>query len=137
MNSENYLEFLRDRLPHLLTQEERENIFFQHDGAPAHTARIVVHFLNETFPHRWIGQGGPITWPARSPDLNPLNFFLWGTIKDIVYRTEVRDEEDLHERINGAFESVTPEMIEAMKANYIRRLRCCIRCEGGHFEQLL
>ncbi|KAJ4442006.1 hypothetical protein ANN_11870 [Periplaneta americana] len=25
---------------------------------------------------RWIGYQGPVPWPARSPDLNPLDFFL-------------------------------------------------------------
>jgi hypothetical protein len=24
-------------------------------------------------------------WPARSPDLNPCDFYLWGTLKDAIY----------------------------------------------------
>ncbi|KAJ8890537.1 hypothetical protein PR048_010046 [Dryococelus australis] len=30
------------------------------------------------YPRRWIGRGGPVPWPARSPDLSPLNLFLVG-----------------------------------------------------------
>ncbi|EZA48673.1 hypothetical protein X777_13179, partial [Ooceraea biroi] len=40
--------------------------------------------LNESFPDRWIGRGGRISWPARSPDLMPLDFFLWGHLKNEV-----------------------------------------------------
>lgn len=32
-------------------------------------------FVNETFPILWMGRWRAIEWPARSPDLNPLNFF--------------------------------------------------------------
>ncbi|KAJ4439323.1 hypothetical protein ANN_07445 [Periplaneta americana] len=33
------------------------------------------------------GTGGPITWPSRSPDLNPLGFYIWGHLKALVYET--------------------------------------------------
>jgi hypothetical protein len=32
--------------------------------------------LNEKFPNVWIGRGGPIHWPPRSPDLTPMDFFV-------------------------------------------------------------
>jgi hypothetical protein len=34
--------------------------------------------LNRMYPNRWIGRGGLRYWTPRSPDLNPLDFFLWG-----------------------------------------------------------
>ncbi|PSN47052.1 hypothetical protein C0J52_09366 [Blattella germanica] len=34
----------------------------------------------------WIGQRGPIEFRPRSPDLTPMDFYLWGTVKDQVYR---------------------------------------------------
>lgn len=27
-----------------------------------------------------------VSWPPRSPDLTPLDFFLWGTLKDVYIR---------------------------------------------------
>jgi hypothetical protein len=62
-------------------------IVFHQDGATPHNARINVAFLNDNFGARWMGTYGPIRWPARSPDLNPLDFFLWGYIRDNVYLT--------------------------------------------------
>jgi hypothetical protein len=34
--------------------------------------------LHGTCSIRWIGRVGFTEWPARSPDLTPLHFFLWG-----------------------------------------------------------
>ncbi|KAG8309961.1 hypothetical protein J6590_073086 [Homalodisca vitripennis] len=39
----------------------------------------------------WIGRCGAVEWSAHSPDLSPMDFFLWGYLKDKVYRTKPRD----------------------------------------------
>ncbi|GBL73687.1 hypothetical protein AVEN_230681-1 [Araneus ventricosus] len=46
------------------------------------------------YPGRWIGRGGPVLWPPRSPDLTSLDFFLWGHLKELVYRDEHLWDED-------------------------------------------
>lgn len=56
-----------------LSQDELDRAWFQQDGAPAHTARTTLFFLNRTFPGRVISKG---LWPPRSPDLTPLDFFM-------------------------------------------------------------
>ena len=89
-----------------------DRAIFQQDGAPPHFANIIRTFLNEQFPARWIGRGSPyITWPVRSPDLTPPDFFLWGFVKDQVYTTPVHDLADLQERIHAAVNNVTPQML--------------------------
>lgn len=50
---------------------------FQQDGAPPHYEVRAREYLNQTVPWRSIGRREPIVWPARSPDLIPLDFFLW------------------------------------------------------------
>ena len=52
-----------------------------HDRAPVHFALTVRNWLNQHFPNRWIGRGGPILWPVRSPDLNPLDFLFGVSLK--------------------------------------------------------
>ena len=55
LNSETYLEFLRDNLPDFLEEIplfERSKIVFQQDGAGPHNARIVTDYLNQQFPRR-------------------------------------------------------------------------------------
>lgn len=46
------------------------------DDVPPHFRRDVPEFLNNTFSARWVGFSGPVAWPPRSPDLNPLDFFF-------------------------------------------------------------
>lgn len=79
LNGETYHHFLQNELPALLEDvplHVRAEIIFQHDGAPAHFSRQVRDFLDAHYPERWMGRGGPIIWPARSPDLNVLDFFM-------------------------------------------------------------
>jgi len=68
--------------------------------------------LNERFPDAWIGRGGTIPWPLRSPDLSPLDFFLWEYIKNIVYAEKIRNIQHLQENITSAIETVTQDMIQ-------------------------
>jgi hypothetical protein len=67
--------------------------------------------LDKHFPGRWIGRGGPISWPPRSPDITPLDFFLWGYVKDIVYKMQVRDIDQLKTRIRDAITTVDVRML--------------------------
>jgi hypothetical protein len=83
------------------------NHMFQHDGSPAHFAITVSEFLNQEDPNRWIGRGGPINWPARSPDLTPLDFFLWDHVINLVYCVPIDDLQTLHKRIMDALAIVT------------------------------
>jgi hypothetical protein len=72
-----YVDFLQSEIPLLLEEvplAKRLRMVFQHDGAPAHYNRLVTHHLNLTFPERWIGCGGYIQWPPKSPEYIPLDF---------------------------------------------------------------
>jgi hypothetical protein len=65
----------------------------QQDGAPHHFCH-----LDREMAGRWIGRGGPIAWPPTSPDLTPLDFFLWRYMKNIVYRVKINDLRHLKAR---------------------------------------
>lgn len=135
-----YLELLENNLPDFLEEvplSEREEIIFQQDGAGPHNARIVTTFLNNKFPGRWMGRYGPIRWPARSPDLNPLDFFLWGYCKETMYKTLPEDVEDLETRLRYSIWSIEEDVMENVQQNLLKRMRACVRMDGGHFEHLL
>jgi len=59
--------------------------------------------LDATFRKRWIGRDGPTLWPPRSSDITPLDFFLWGYVKDKVFSTPVPGITNLKARITDAF----------------------------------
>ena len=60
--------------------------FLMQDGAPAHTSLLARSILKEKFGNRVIGKFFDVFWPPRSPDLNPLDYFLWGFVREKVYR---------------------------------------------------
>ena len=49
----------------------------------------------EHFPRNAAGQDRNITWPPRSPDLTPLDFYLWGHIKSLFYVKNYENFTDL------------------------------------------
>lgn len=137
-----YLRFLQDDLPILMEEVPlytRSRMWFLHDGAPAHASRIVCEHLRDTFQHRWVGRNAPVNWPARSPDLNPMDFFLWGHMKTIVYEREVNNIDELRARITAAADSIreNQNVFERVRDNWIRRCRVCVEFGGQHIEHLL
>lgn len=141
LNANMYLSFLEDNLSDLLEDVPlniRAGLIFQHDGAPPHYGRQVKSWLNTNFFNRWIGRNGPILWPPRSPDLTPLDFYLWGRVKAIVYSVRITDIDQLRTRIQMAFDQVQEEMQRpGFDLQVQGRARKCVRESGGHFEQLL
>ena len=89
------------------------------------------------FENKWIGRGGPVAWPARSPDLNRLDSFFWGYMKERIYSTPFDNFDELRYRIQEAVDSITPEMLDRVNENFIKRCRACIEANGGKFEHLL
>lgn len=139
-----YLNFLEENLPLLLDDiplASRQGMWFQHDGAPVHFGRQVQNFLNTAYPEKWIGRGGFINWPARSPDLTPLDYFLWGALKAIVYsdRRKPETREELMERIQIGVTELNERsaIINNTVQHLLKRARLCAENEGGHFEHLL
>ena len=66
-------------------QLQDKRLYFQHDGTAPHHAVIVDEWLDQKFPGRWIGKGGPFDWPVSSPDLTPCDLFLRVYLRDIVF----------------------------------------------------
>jgi hypothetical protein len=84
--SERYVEmlsnFLRPQLRSL--RVNMEEMWFQQDGATAHTARGSMT-IRQMFPQHVVSRFGDVPWPPRTPDLSACDFFLWGYIKSKVY----------------------------------------------------
>ncbi|GFS94708.1 uncharacterized protein TNCV_4456221 [Trichonephila clavipes] len=81
-------------LPELNNHNVQE-LWFQQDGATCHTARTTIDLLKDTFGDRPISRFGPVNWPPRSCDLTPLDYFLWGYVKSLVYADKPQTLEHL------------------------------------------
>lgn len=64
-----------------------DSYWFQEDGAPCHTTNQTMQFLQQKFSGRVVAKNANIDRPARSPDLNPLDFLLWGCIGVLYLKT--------------------------------------------------
>lgn len=142
LTSRDFLNLLTEQLPELLENiplATRRTMYVQMDGCPAHWAIIVRNYLNQTYPDRWIGRDGPVGWPARSPDMTPLDYFFWGEMKQRVYRTVVTTQAELHDRIMFHAEQIrnNPEMIGRATDHIKIRSMLCLTERGGHFEHLI
>ena len=80
---------LQNLLPEM--HEISEFFIFQQDSAPAHRAHQTIAFLEKETPDFL----PPTLWPPNSPDLNPVDYKIWGCLQELVYRTKVRDVDDL------------------------------------------
>lgn len=140
LNSDYYLNFLREDLNILLEDidlETRRSMWYQHDGAPPHYGRIVRDYLNQAFPDRWIGRASDtILWPPRSPDLTPLDFYLWGTLKNMVYANPINSREELIQKITEAAQYLKNRPAQ-LNGQIRTRLNLCIEKDGSHFEIFL
>jgi len=146
LDGNRYLDFLQTELiPALAVLYPNEedpdvpdpNVWLQQDGAPPHYAAAVRAYLNQVFPNRWIGRRGAIEWPPRSPDLTPLDYFLWGYLKSKVYENRPRDVEQLKGRIREEMRRITPETIQNVLQEFQFRLGYCQEVNGQQFEHLL
>lgn len=48
----------------------------------------------------------------RSPDLSPLDFFLWGFMKNVMYQDRTKTLQELKEHNTNAVSQITTNMLE-------------------------
>ena len=79
----------------------------------------------------------PRTWPARSPDLTPCDYFLWGYVKDKVFvPPQPVSIPDLKNRITAAVETITSDLLSRVWQELDYRLYVCRVTKGAYFEHL-
>lgn len=128
-----YLDMLTEYvIPQL--EEFQPQIIFQQDGAPPHWNLNVRNHLDTVFPGRWIGRDGPIPWPPRSPDITPMDFSVWGFVKDTVYKTKVNNIAELRQKIIEAFQTIDPYQLQNTWRELEYRLETLRATNGEHIE---
>lgn len=146
LNSARYLQLLQENvIPRIMelfpnpvnANAVNETIWFQQDGAPPHYGNAVRNYLNNIFPRKWIGRRGTVEWPARSPDLSPLDFFLWGHLKSRVYVNRPHNLDELKDRIRAEIAAIPNNWLHNSIKNFINRIHHCQEVNGEQFEHLL
>ena len=133
VDSDKYCSFI-DQFAVTLTENERHIAWFQQDNATAHTSRRTTQHLTQIFGKRLIDKQ---LFPARSPDLTPMDFFLWGYVKDKVFANNPKSLNDLQSAITSCIKSVNSDMLMNVSSNIVKRAHYCKSQKGGHFQHLL
>ena len=106
-------EFLSPNLP-----LNNGTLWFQQDGATAHTAVSSIAALRRVFPQQAISHFGDVPWPPRSLDLTAPDFFLWGYLKSKVYSNRPIDLHGLKENIQEEIAKLSEETLQAIMHSF-------------------
>ena len=90
------------------------DIWFQQDGATAHTSLRAREWLTNQFGNKIIFHHMEFTWSARSPDLSPLDYFLWDYVKENVFKRQPADIEILKEIVQEVVSSIDQDVQRAV-----------------------
>jgi len=88
--------------------------------------------LASKFGRKFLAKG---TWPAWSPDLNPRDYFLWGYLKERVYKPMPKTIDDLKVNIERGIRNIKPGVLKSTFLNFRKRLNLIIETKGVHIEK--
>ena len=74
---------------------------------------------------------------ARSPDMTPCVFYLWGRLKNAVYKTKQRSLKELKLNIRDEINNINRGELKRAMGNVIKRCQKWLDNEGGQFQHLL
>ena len=96
--------------------------WFQQDGAPPHTANISIQWIKDHFKNRVVSKRMEIEWPSYSPDLSPPDFFLWGYLKDRVFKDRPKTIPELKEKIIEEIKGIKRSVLKSVMENLALRI---------------
>ncbi|GFV01559.1 DUF4817 domain-containing protein [Trichonephila clavipes] len=112
--------------------EGHNELWFQQDGAACHTARVT-----KTFGDRLISRFGPVNWPPSSCDLTPLDYFLLGYVKSLVYADKPQTLDHLEDNIRCVIADIRPQMLEKVIENWTSRLDYIRASRGSPMPEII
>jgi len=78
------------------------------DSALAHRGRDTIQLLQRETPD-FIG---PDFWPPNSPDLNPIDYKIWGVMQQRVYESRINSIDELKQRLHDVWHDVQQHIID-------------------------
>ena len=130
-----YVETLLPRLIEDCKSVLPSGFIFQQDGAPAHTAMLAQDFI-ATNCSEFIGKD---EWPPNSPDLNPLDYHVWGAMLERykTFHPKPKNIDELKNVLQVIWDQLPQVSINKAIVSFTKRLRACLKAGGAHFEHAL
>ena len=131
VNTAVYLNVLRDVIkPWMVEMADGNPYVFQQDGAPAHTSHLVQNWLEDNVDMFWSKH----FWPPNSPDLNPLDFYLWSVIERESNKRSHNNVDSLRAAIEEAAATIPADHVINACRRFRSRLEAVVEADGGWIE---
>ncbi|GFY26131.1 uncharacterized protein TNCV_354481 [Trichonephila clavipes] len=78
-----------------------------------------------------------VTQPPRSCDLTPLDYFLWGYVKSLVYTDKPQTLDHLEDNIRRVIADIRPQMLEKVIENWTSRLDYIRASRGNPMPEII
>ncbi|GFV45954.1 putative transposable element [Trichonephila clavipes] len=78
-----------------------------------------------------------LNWPPRSCDLTPLDYFLWGYVKSLVYADKPQTLDHLEDNIRRVIADIRPQMLEKVIENWSSRLDYIRASRGSLMPEII
>lgn len=101
---------------------------FQQDSAPSHRANGTQNWLEKNVPKfiPWT------SWPSSSPDLNPLDYSVWGILQARACAKTHTSIDALKADLNKAWRGISQNVIRAACMSFRKRLCLVVKAKGGY-----
>jgi inhibitor of nuclear factor kappa-B kinase subunit alpha len=103
---------------------------FQQDSAPAHKAKSVQEWCRYRIPDFLAHED----WPSNSPDLNPMDYAIWGILTKNISTTHHKSAASLEQKLKVEWAKIPQETLRAAVDAFPQRIEACIKAKGDHFE---
>ncbi|GFW21487.1 uncharacterized protein TNCV_1533101 [Trichonephila clavipes] len=137
VNGDRYRAMITNSFIPELNNHDVQELWFQQDSATCHTARATIDLLKDTFGDRLISRFGPVNWHPRSCDLTPLDYFLWGYVKSLVYADKPQTLDHLEDNIHRLIADIRPHMLEKVIKNWTSRLDYIRASRGSPMPEII
>ena len=91
-----------------------------------HTAKATLDVLRSVFKDRISSRRADVVWPPKSCDLTPLDYYLWGAVKDKCYADKPETIDALKDNIREAIGEIQLHTINNVLKNWTDRVGYCM-----------
>lgn len=124
LNGERYVNEIV--IPHVVPCAAAHALVLQQDNARPHTSNVTRAALNEN-------QVAILSWPARSPDLSPIEH-IWDVIQRSISENydPATSLQQLAQQVTASWNQVSQQIIQHLIESVPRRLQECVDRRGNH-----